>query len=368
MLTLWVPVTEPSPALIPHVLTGLQPGVSYTFFVRAVCGANDTSQWSTRSASFVTPVVCPPPTAIIKSNITANSVDISWTSTGGNELLEYGPVGYTPGTGATAGAGGTLISSATPPLTISGLNAASGYDVFIRQNCSGASNGYSANLSTNVATTGAPANNNYCGAATLVVNSPVVSYVNTTNATTSAADPSITSCSVPNNNVWYKFTTGAAGIYYVNAFASKVNTGTTAGNMSAWLYLYTAAGTCPGVLTFTSIADLGDCASTVTQSPAPANNNVPPNVSLSTVTPALTAATTYYIFADGNNGSMGNIGFTISTTPLAIKLGKLTAINVGSANRLEWNTLSEAASDKFELQRSADGKTFEGIANDACQR
>jgi hypothetical protein len=77
-------------------------------------------------------------------------------------------------------------------------------------------------------------------------------------------------------------------------------------------------------------------------------------------TPGLAAATTYYMVLDGNSGAYGNIGVTVQS-PLAIKLGKITAFNIGAANRVEWNTLSEEATDRFELERSIDGKNFTRI-------
>jgi hypothetical protein len=47
-------------------------------------------------------------------------------------LLEYGPIGYTAGTGAAAGVGGTLVSPATSPYT---LTSATAVDVYLRREC-----------------------------------------------------------------------------------------------------------------------------------------------------------------------------------------------------------------------------------------
>ncbi|HFS67422.1 MAG TPA: hypothetical protein ENK67_04345, partial [Flavobacteriia bacterium] len=68
------------------------------------------------------------------ANITFDSAVIEWndtnspTPTNGWEI-EYGPTGFTPGTGTT-------ISVNTHPYTISGLMADSTYDVYIRAMCS----------------------------------------------------------------------------------------------------------------------------------------------------------------------------------------------------------------------------------------
>src|SRR5690606_14461236 len=68
----------------------LNQATGYTYFVRSICGPNDTSTWSSGS-NFTTTVSCPAPTGISISNITANSFDVNWTSTTGTEILEYGP-------------------------------------------------------------------------------------------------------------------------------------------------------------------------------------------------------------------------------------------------------------------------------------
>src|SRR5690606_17378627 len=43
------------------------------------------------------------------------------------------------------------------------------------------------------------------------------------------------------------------------------------------------------------------------------------------------------------------------------KLGNIAARNVGSANVIDWNTFSEEVTDRFELERSTDGKSFSRI-------
>jgi hypothetical protein len=52
--------------------------------------------------------------------------------------VEYGPAGFTPGTDATAGAGGTIWTGgpvAASPVTITGLSANTAYSVYVRQEC-----------------------------------------------------------------------------------------------------------------------------------------------------------------------------------------------------------------------------------------
>jgi hypothetical protein len=93
---------------------------------------------------------------------------------------------------------------------------------------------------------------------------------------------------------------------------------------------------------------------------APTVYPVPQNASKSYSTPVLAANSTYYFIVDGADGSYGNIGFKVGT-PLKVKLGDITARNIGSANVVDWNTLSEEISDRFELERSSDGQNFSRI-------
>ncbi|MBS0199876.1 MAG: fibronectin type III domain-containing protein, partial [Proteobacteria bacterium] len=87
---------------------------------------------------------CSTPNAVTFSAIGGTSATVSWGNTTQPCIIEYGPANLTPGTGATAGTGGTIASSnATSPFVISGLSPTTTYSVFVRQICSGPS--YSAN-------------------------------------------------------------------------------------------------------------------------------------------------------------------------------------------------------------------------------
>ena len=67
----------------------------------------------------------------------------------------------------------------------------------------------------------------------------------------------------------------------------------------------------------------------------------------------------------GNYWSMtfpvaGFSGFFIhsGTGPLEIELMRISAVNVGERNRIDWKTVSEQSGDMFELERSVDGTRF----------
>ncbi len=74
---------------------------------------------------------CPAPTALNVQNITLTSADLAWTA-GGAETswnLEWGPYGFTPGSG-------TLVSATTNnPYSLSGLTAATQYSFYVQAIC-----------------------------------------------------------------------------------------------------------------------------------------------------------------------------------------------------------------------------------------
>lgn len=78
---------------------------------------------------------CLPPLNLMASNITDNSADISWTSTGGDVYLEYGPPCFTPGTNATAGGGTVVGPLAGSTYNLGGLSAQTEYQVYVREEC-----------------------------------------------------------------------------------------------------------------------------------------------------------------------------------------------------------------------------------------
>jgi subtilisin-like proprotein convertase family protein len=100
---------------------------------------------------------CPTPTGIASSGITDNQATITWTGPFSNYIIEYGPtVSFnTPGTGATPGPGGTIITAFQSPLTISGLTASTQYTFYMRRDC-GSPDGFSLNSGGLIFTTQAP--------------------------------------------------------------------------------------------------------------------------------------------------------------------------------------------------------------------
>lgn len=101
----------------------------YTFTIQVY--QPDESSWYIVFDDFkleVTPS-CLIPTTLTAENITSNSATLSWVGTGTNYTLEYGPIGFTPGTGVTQ-------SNVTPPMNISGLDNTRSYSFHVKEECS----------------------------------------------------------------------------------------------------------------------------------------------------------------------------------------------------------------------------------------
>lgn len=78
---------------------------------------------------------CSRPTAVLATGATSSTLEVSFTSTGNNFIVEYGAPGFTPGTGAAAGTGGTIVTGTASPIVITGLPANTDYDVYVRRVC-----------------------------------------------------------------------------------------------------------------------------------------------------------------------------------------------------------------------------------------
>ncbi len=87
--------------------------------------------------------VAPTEMAVLQEDSTSVLLDWVTGSTCNNILVEYGPIGFTPGTGASAGVGGTVVTGGCPPYRLTGLLPTTAYDIYLRENCG--SNHYSNN-------------------------------------------------------------------------------------------------------------------------------------------------------------------------------------------------------------------------------
>ena len=121
-----VPITLPY-----YTINGLTDDMQYDFRVRAVCGTNWQSEgWANVSVTTLSGgVPCETPTNV-NAVVAGNAATVSWTANTGNISfhLEYGPRGFTHGTGLMA----TAMSS---PFTLSGLEYETDYDVYVEAVC-----------------------------------------------------------------------------------------------------------------------------------------------------------------------------------------------------------------------------------------
>ena len=88
---------------------------------------------------------CTAPGTISATTIADTSITLNWQSDNSclGAIVEYGPVGFTPGSGTTAGTNGTVILASCPPYQLTGLSAATEYDIYVRTLC--ANGNYSQN-------------------------------------------------------------------------------------------------------------------------------------------------------------------------------------------------------------------------------
>lgn len=221
---------------------------------------------------------CISPTANSASNVTNSSADYNFTCTScsGNYIVEYGLNGFTPGTAATAGTGGTVISTSTLTGTISGLAALTGYQYYVRQICAGPVYGTNAGPVSFTTTMD-------CSTA-IPISGCATNFTVTTTAATGAYNPPSTSCgfSTPGEEKLYTFTPTISGIHTL----SNVS-GATGGYLD--VFIKAASGGCGG----TGWTCINDYSTTVEAN----------------ATPSLTAGTQYYLLFDGESAAVHNQTF-----------------------------------------------------------
>lgn len=114
---------------------GLTQLTNYDVYVQADCGGGDMSAW-VGPVTISTGATCADVSAITIDNTNADSVFVSWTANGTESMwdIEFGPAGYTAGTG-------TMMSGTATNDTITGLMSNTAYDIYVRSDCGGVDQG-----------------------------------------------------------------------------------------------------------------------------------------------------------------------------------------------------------------------------------
>jgi len=110
-------------------LTAYTGGLIYVKFV-ASRGTSFTGDIAIDNFQVEGCVSCPGPSNLTLVGSTTSSANFSWIENGTstNWMLEYGPTGFTPGTG-------TYVTAPTNPFNITGLGVNSSYSVYVRSVC-----------------------------------------------------------------------------------------------------------------------------------------------------------------------------------------------------------------------------------------
>ena len=130
-------ITTPS-----YQMTGLTAGTEYQVRVKAVCGEGDESQWTeafafTTNEEVVEP--CSTPTNVAASNITKESMTITWSANGASKWnLQYRVVN---------GTWSTVTVEGNPTYTITDLTEATEYQIQVQAVCDGATSPWSTMIS-----------------------------------------------------------------------------------------------------------------------------------------------------------------------------------------------------------------------------
>jgi hypothetical protein len=116
---------------IPYGLSGLTPGTAYQFYVQAICGSTpDSMSLWVGPFTWTTATFCATPSTLNTSVISTTSATVIWTENGTATewTVEYGPSGFTPGTG-------TQVVSSSASLALTGLTPDTDYCFYVQANC-----------------------------------------------------------------------------------------------------------------------------------------------------------------------------------------------------------------------------------------
>ncbi len=132
-LEVWTPGSRHVSHLVtehPFVIEDLNPGTTYCAYIHGYCGSANqiTGEWSD-TLCFTTPT-CPDVTGFDTSAVATTSVSLVWNADERVQdyLLEYGPAGFTLGSGISQ-----IVTADS--CTVGGLAPSTAYDFYLRARC-----------------------------------------------------------------------------------------------------------------------------------------------------------------------------------------------------------------------------------------
>jgi hypothetical protein len=329
----WITISN---ATSPQLISGLSVNTLYDLEMQSVCGG-PASEYTYGVIFKTLDSPCTAPTSVSTSGATASTVSVSWSNTNSppptNFSIQYGPVGFTLGTGTT-------VTATSSPATLTGLIGGMIYDCYVRANCAG---GLGTSAWSSAATFQTTLANDVIGSAIdLTVGAPCVGtnpFRNNTATATGEFSPTSGNggywASSANNTVWFKFTAPGSGTV-------RVNTNTSPG----------------GTLSDTQVALYGGAAATAANYLASNEDGLDANdpFRAEMVYSGLTPGSTCYIQVDGYNNQTGTFCIAVTedieiTTPGASCTNYPTsAVGTSAANTGKWVNLYNKP-DGFNIGR-----------------
>ncbi len=259
----------------------------------------------TYSLSITPPTACPAPTAVAAGSVTTTSASITWSCSGctGTFELDYGANPHTAGTG-------TIITGVTSPYVLNPpLASSTGYQVFVRQDCSNTSNGIGAwSAGATFTTLAPPPANDICAGAIAIPTAgpfPYTTAIVNNSSATDGTDPVSTCQANSHKGVWYTYTPAVTGSYTISSCQSAAAGNNVTDNILA---IYTSTNGCAGP--YTQVACDDDACVTLNFQ--------------AVITTALTCGTQYYILASGYDTNIGNIQLVVTPPACSVAAFNVT--------------------------------------------
>ena len=270
---------------------------------------------------------CPDPTAVSVTGTTFNGTNVNFTCSGctGSVIVEFGVSPHTPGIDGTAGAGGTLVTGAVSPQAIS-LSPSTTYQIYVRQDCSLAMDGYSNNTAAvSVTTPAAPPANDLCSDAIMMSCNSTV-----TGSTATATHTGAPSVLCNNTGDPYEFNAGGRGVWYtVQGFDGTMTASLCGSSFDTQIWI----GTTADCVTLTCVAGNDDDETSTCS-----------NGTRSVAQWTGSSSETYYIYVTGWATASGNYELSVScgdTNPSCTANGlNLEFQNDANPGEVTWEVLN----------------------------